>query len=169
MQNRNLRLLFAAIGATICVAVIVTLVLTSSLWPERGKDSGKKTMAGGVANLNSENGNRDLATASKPATGQNISANTANSTVAKKAEPSGALAPPPIREEISKGYYRDPKTGEMKEMPVTVQVMLVRDADGKPSMVSPDGKMNMSNGEQAAGLAPKKIDATKSSAKSSGN
>jgi hypothetical protein len=166
MENRNLRLLLAAIAATLCVAVIATLVLTSTLWPESGKDSAKKTVPGGVANLNSAN-NRDIATASKPASGQNTAVANVAAPVKKK-EPNGALVTPPIREELTKGYYRDPKTGEMKEMPVTVQVMMVRDADGKPSTVPPSGKMNLIDGEQSGGLEAKKIDATNSGAKSSG-
>lgn len=166
MENRNLRLLLAAIGATLGVAIIVTLVLMSTLWPEAGKDSGKKTLPGGTANSKAGD-NRGIATASNPATGQvTTPGNTTAPTLAKKTEPNGLLVTPPIREEITKGYARDPKTGEMKEIPVTIQIMMVRDPDGKPSIVPPGGQTNIVSGESVQeNTSVKKIDATNSGVK----
>jgi hypothetical protein len=154
MDNRNLRLVLAGTG----VAAIATLVLTVSLWPEKNKEQSKSTNVTNTANAADRNASgRDragngLATASKPATGApNVTKPVTVGLNSSDPAKSGIVATPPISETISKAYVRDPKTGQMKEVPVTISVMMLKDADGKPhkvaargSLANPDGTPNTS-------------------------
>lgn len=148
-MDRKTVLFVATVG---CVAVVVSLAMTVSLWPD------KKVQDRGKAGASSQN---SAAKAGAPM---------ATANAAKKAPPASApkslgmseitaganAAGNTIRTEIGTALVRDPETGKMKEVPYTAQVMIMRGPDGKGikilggpaslTMRAPDGSFVQSDG-----------------------
>lgn len=122
------------------VGVVVALALAVSLWPKESQRSrpDRSGLESGVA----ARGNQDDSMAragdvqgrkSNPGKGEGASQE-------GKAAPGAAPAvTSPIRVEVGTALVRDPETGQMKEMPVTTQILMLRNADGTPQTVDSVG------------------------------
>lgn len=125
------------------VAVIATLALTVTLWPDQKKNDelNKKRLANGGANAVAENPAKR-----GPAVADNLPKTPASAPakaplVAQTKEIPNTLSSPPVQESIGTAYVRDPKTGEMKETTYSLKVMVVRTADGKPLLAKGVGSI----------------------------
>jgi hypothetical protein len=128
-MDRKTALFVATIGS---VAVIVSLALTVTLWPEKQKVENKSNSGAGSSSATAQ-GSSAMATAQalkKPAPASAPSS--LGMTDLSGANVAGA---PIIKQEIGQALIRDPETGKMKEVPYTAQVLIMTGPDGKPLQV----------------------------------
>ncbi|MBI3819939.1 MAG: hypothetical protein HY286_14680 [Planctomycetes bacterium] len=133
MNPRNFRLVAALAG----VGLITTLALLVTMWPDQKKNEEKKLQKNASMGSfgPSEAGARN---ANSPATANRESGKLSDPKLgippATAKEIPNTVSTPPIQESIGTAQIRDPKTGEMKEVPYTLKVMMLRTNDGKPLM-----------------------------------
>jgi hypothetical protein len=148
-MDRKTALFVATIGS---VAVVVSLALTVSLWPEKSKSERRPNTNNTGSNASADNSAPGLATAA----------------AAKKRNESPASAPKSygmtdlsggntqgqmmVKTEVGKAWVRDPQTGEMKETTATWQVLPLMDGNGKAIQFK--GKPQGLSGAVDAGAAP---------------
>lgn len=157
MNQRDFRLLLAGIG----VAVVATLALTVSLWPDSNKNSNNKKSSGltagsGLATADGSKQKPEFAKADAPKNPNATAPVKAAGTPTK--EIPNTVSTPPVQESIGTALVRDPKTGLMKEQPYKVQVMMLRTADGKPLLAKGMGSIGRAGENGEIVLDPKVSD-----------
>ena len=130
-MDRKTAVFLATVGS---VAVVVSLALTVTLWPEKTKVDRRANTgsSGGGATTTQPAG--QLATAA-PIRQRGAAASAPKSfgmTDLSGANPSGS---PLMKSEIGTAQVLDPQTGKMKDVPFTAQIMVMTQADGKPIQV----------------------------------
>jgi hypothetical protein len=130
-MDRKTALFVATIGS---VAVIVSLALTVTLWPERQK-ADSKGGAGSNGTSSGARGTSDMATAQPVNRKPHTPASAPSSLGLTDLSGANVVGAPIIKQEIGQAYVRDPETGQMKEVPFTAQVLIMTGPDGKPLQV----------------------------------